>query len=110
VAPAPALSGSERLFTGNGLGRKLVGFALSFSTALSTSAAENVSNYQVTQPGLTRRSRPTLVHVKAVQYNPGNNTVTFTLGKFNARKSLTLTATGLMSAAGTPAGTIVTKL
>jgi hypothetical protein len=110
VAPAPALSGSGRTFSGSGPGRKLVGFQLSFNTALSMSVAENVGNYRVTQPGLTKRSKPTLVHVKAAQYNSGNNTVTLTLGKFNAKKPLTLTIIGLTGASGTPAATIVTKL
>jgi hypothetical protein len=95
---------------GSGRGSKVVGFQLSFNAALSVSVAENVGNYRVTQPGLTRRSRPTVIHVKAVQYNPGNNTVTLMLGKFNTRKPLTLTATGLMGATGTPAATFVTKL
>jgi hypothetical protein len=109
-APAPTLSGEQRLFTGKGLRRKLVGFQLAFSTALNSGAAQNSGNYQVVQPGLTKHSKPTLVHVKAAQYNPANNTVTLTLGKFNAKKPLTLTATGLMGATGTAAAKIVTNL
>jgi uncharacterized protein YjdB len=108
--PAPTLAGEQRLFTGKGLRRKVVGFQLSFSAALNTSTAENVGNYQVAQPGRTRHSKPTNVPVRVAQYNPASNTVTLTLGKFNTGKPLTLTAKGLMGATGTPASTIVTKL
>jgi hypothetical protein len=87
-----------------------VGFELSFSTPLDIGAAETVGNYKVVQPGRTRRSRPVVVHVRAAQYDAETNTVTLTLGKFNAGKPLTLTALGLVGVTGAAASPIVTKL
>ena len=72
--------------------------------------AANIGNYHVAQPGLTKHSRPTVVKVRSAVYNPATKSVMLTLGKYNAKKPLTLTATGLMGATGTPAATIVTKL
>jgi hypothetical protein len=74
------------------------------------SSAENAGNYQVVQPGRTRHSNPVGIPVRAAQYDPATNTVTLTLGRFKAKRPLTLTATGLAGATGTPAGAIVTKL
>ena len=43
-------------------------------------------------------------------YNPSSNSVMLMLGKFSTAKPLTLTATGLVGFAGTPAAPITTKL
>jgi plastocyanin len=107
---APTLTGEHRLFTGKGPRRKLVGFELDFSTGLQQAAAQNLANYHVVQPGRTKRSAPVTIPVRAANYNSGNNSVMLQIGKFNMAKSLTLTATGLVGATGTPAATIVTRL
>jgi uncharacterized protein (TIGR03118 family) len=109
-APAPTLLNAMRVFTGKGRKQKLVAFELNFNTALGTSAAQSTGNYHVAQPGRGRRGHATAVVVKTATYNPGNNSVTLALGKFNAALPLQLTATGLVSAAGTQAGTITSKL
>jgi plastocyanin/uncharacterized protein YjdB len=110
--PAPAVSGEQRLFTGTGRKKKLVGFQVAFNTnaELNAGVAANTANYSVVQAGRTKKSKPVSVAVQAAHYDPGTNSVMFTLGKFNAKRPLTLTATGLVSATGTPASKIVVPL
>jgi plastocyanin/uncharacterized protein YjdB len=108
--PPPMLANEQRIFSGKGPRRKLVAFQVGFSTALSVASASNIGNYNVVQPGATKRAHPTVVKVKSALYSAATNSVMLTLGKFNAKKPLTLTASGLIGATGTPAATIVTKL
>jgi plastocyanin len=107
---APTLLNEQRFFAGTGARRKLVGFNLFFSTGLDSAVAQDVSHYQVVQPGATKRSHPVNVRIAMAMYNPNNSSVMLMLGKFNMKKALTLTATGLTSSTNTPAATIVTKL
>jgi hypothetical protein len=64
----------------------------------------------VTQPGRNKKSPPKLIAVRAAQLGPDGRSVTLVLGKYNAKKPLTLTATGLVAADGTPVVTIITRL
>jgi subtilase family serine protease len=109
----PMLVNEQRLFAGKGRQRTLV-FQLDFSTALNAAVARKTGHYSVVQdiraaaqyrPAQTKR-----IPVRAAKYKPGNNSVTLTLGRYTALNELQLTATGLIGATGTPAGTIVTKL
>jgi hypothetical protein len=109
-AIAPALTSEQRLFAGKGPKHKVAGFQLNFSGPLDQGAAESTGSYQVVQPGRGKKAHSKAVSVLAASYNAGNNSVTLTLGKFNAALPLTLTATGLMGATGTPAGTISSRL
>jgi uncharacterized protein (TIGR03118 family) len=109
-ATAPALASEQRLFTGNGRKHKLVGFQLNFNGPLDGISAQSAGNYQVVQPGRGKKAHSKAVTVLAASYNAGNNSVTLTLGKFNAALPLALTATGLRGASGTPAGPISSKL
>jgi plastocyanin len=109
-SPTPVLTGEMRMFAGKGARRKVVGFDLMFSAALDAGVAQNISHYHVTQPGATRRARPVVVRVKSASFNPADDTLMLMLGAFNAKKALTLTATGLIGATGMPVTAIVTKL
>ena len=113
VNGTPTLMSEQRLYVGKGRKRTLV-FQLNFSTALNAAVVQNTGHYSVVQvfraatkkrPAQTKR-----ISVRAAQYNPGNSSVTLTLGKYTALNKLQLTATGLISATGTPAATIVTRL
>jgi len=106
----PTLVSEMRMTAGKGSHRKIVGFTLVFSTALDSGVAQDVTHYKVVQPGATKRSHPVAVKVGMAMYNPSNDAVTLMLGKFNAKKPLTLTATGLLGSTGAPASTIVTRL
>ena len=64
----------------------------------------------MTQPGRTRHAARKLIPVLAASLDPGGTSVTLVLAKDNPTKPLTLTATGLLSASGTPVTTIVTRL
>jgi hypothetical protein len=106
----PYLLYQQRLFHGRGRRRLLVGAVLFFSSQVDAAQAQDVRHYLVTQPGDHKRSRPKLIAVRSVQYDANANSVTITLGKLNAKKSVELAVTGLIAADGTPVGTIVTEL
>jgi hypothetical protein len=108
--PTPTLSSEMRMFVGKGAKRKLIAFDLVFSGALDITNAQETSHYQIVQPGKTKKSKPVAVPVGMAMYTPSTNTVMLMIGKANAAKPFTLTATGLTSFAGTPLATIVTKL
>ena len=110
VTPKPAFVGEQRLYAGKGRRRKLVGFQLNFSSALDPGVVQGVGHYHITQPGRTRRSKPQVVPVRTASYNPRGNSVTLTLGKYNTRKPLTVTATGLIGANGTLMADFTTRL
>ena len=82
----------------------------SISAARSTRDARIVGNYQVVQPGRNKHSAPQRVTVLAAQISTGGKSVTLTLAKYNARKPLSLKATGLFDAAGASVITFVTEL
>jgi hypothetical protein len=83
---------------------------LNFSDALNAGSAGNPGSYSVVQPGHGKHAKSKAVAVRSATYNPGNNSVTLTLGKFNAAMPLEVAATGLSSTLGTPAATITTTL
>jgi hypothetical protein len=110
-APALVLTGERRLTTGRGRRKMIVGFELDFSAPLDPESAGSPGAYQVTQPGRTRRTPRKLIPVLAATLpSPGASSVTLTLGNFDKKKPLLLTAAGLRGADGTPAATIVTRL
>jgi plastocyanin len=109
-SPAPVFAREMRHFVGKGPRRKLDGFELLFSGPLDAGTAKDVGHYQVTQPGRTRRSHPVTIPVRSALFNPADNSIMLMLGKFDARKPLTLTVGGLIGAAGAPVSVIVTKL
>jgi hypothetical protein len=105
---APVLLRALRL--GRGRRPKIVtGFRLTFSAPLDAAVAASVSHYRVIQPGRTRPAVGRVIPVLAAQVDAGGSTVTLILGKQGRGKPLTLTATGLVGAQGTPVATIVTR-
>jgi hypothetical protein len=89
---------------------KVVGFELRFSAPLDAAVAEAPGHYRVTQPIRTRRRATRLIPVRSIAVGPDDRWVTLVLGKYDAHKPLTLTATGLLGADGTPTPKIITKL
>jgi plastocyanin len=110
TSPTPTLSSEMRMFVGKGAKRKLIAFDLVFSSALDMTNAQDATHYQIVQPGKTKKSHPVAVPVQMAMYFPTTDTVMLMIGKANAKKPFTLTATGLTSAAGTPLATIMTNL
>jgi hypothetical protein len=72
--------------------------------------AQAPGHYRVTQPGRKKRGAAKLIAVRSLALGPGDTSVTLVLGKYDARKPLTLTATGLVGADGTRAAEIVIDL
>jgi hypothetical protein len=104
------LTGETRITAGQGKRKKIVGFALQFSSALQTGVAANTSHYHVVQPGRTRKSAPTVIAVRAATVGLAGTSITLTLGKYNTTKPLSLTASGLVGASGAPVATVTTGL
>jgi hypothetical protein len=106
----PALVGARRVISGTGRKKTITGIELVFSAPLDAVAAAEVSHYLVTQPGRTRHSGPRLIPVLAAQAGQGGGSVTLILGRFNAARRLSVSATGLRGADGSPLATIVTRV
>src|SRR5262249_44260584 len=106
----PAFTGETRITAGKGKKKTVVGFALKFSSALQASVAASTVHYRVVQPGPTRKAAPRVIAVKTATLGPGGTSITLTLGKYLATKSLSLTATGLMGANGAAVSTVTTNL
>jgi hypothetical protein len=103
---APKYQGEQRLYTGKGTRRKLIGFQLRFSGALDLASARSRSHYQLTQPGRTKRSAPIVVPLKSIDVSANGLEVTLTPGKYNTRKPLKLTIAGLIGSLGQKVATI----
>jgi hypothetical protein len=110
TATVPAFEKETRLNTGKGRKLKITGYQLVFTSALDPNTAQSTAHYRVTQPGRNKHSAPGNVAVLAASYNSSTSTVLLVLGKHNARKPLTLTATGLTGPAGTAVATFSTGL
>jgi hypothetical protein len=95
---------------GKGSHKQIVGFNLVFSGPLDPNSAQDVSHYNVTQPGATKKARPKAILVGMAMYPPGSSTVMLMLGKFNTKKPLTLNASGLLGASEAPVASFTTKL
>jgi hypothetical protein len=110
VAPSLILTGERPIRAGAGRKKKVIGFQLFFSAPVQAGSAENASHYQVTQPGRSRQPGRKVVPVVAASLDPSGTSVTLVLARYDLANRLTLTATGLVAASGTPAATIVTRL
>jgi plastocyanin len=108
--PTPTFVSESRVTAGKGAHKKIVGFNLVFSGTLNPDSATAVMNYQVTQPGATKKAHPKSILVGMAMYAPGSNTVMLMLGKFNTKKPLTLMASGLLGATKDPIAQFTTKL
>jgi plastocyanin len=108
--PTPTFVSESRVSAGKGAHKKIVGFNLVFSGALDPNSAMDTANYQVTQPGATKKAHPKAIFVGMAMYTPSTDTVMIMLGKFNTGKPLTLTASGLKGATEAPIAQFTTKL
>jgi uncharacterized repeat protein (TIGR01451 family) len=108
--PAPMFTGEVRVYTGTGRRRKLIGFQISFSGSLDLASATATSHYRLTQPGRTRKSAPKLIPVKSVTVSPDGRVITLAAGKYDVKKTLQLTAAGLLGSRGQAVAKIVIRL
>jgi hypothetical protein len=104
---APVFLGVKSVYSGKGAHKKLVGFKFSFSSALSAGIAQSTRDYLVTQKN--GKKVKTLPVISAV-YNPGNFSVTISVGGFKTEPSASVTITGLVGANGAPISRIVSRL
>jgi plastocyanin len=112
TAPAtpPRLKSERRVIIGTNPKTQVITFELTFTGGLNATAAQQVGHYRVTQPGATPASGPVKIAVKSAKYTAASNKVTLRLGTFSAKKSLTLTASGLLGANGAHVANFTTKL
>ena len=108
--PKPAYLGERRLYVGQGAKRKLAGFQLKFSAALDLASANNRIHYRLTQAGRTKKLAPTVITVKSVAVASSGLSVTLSPGKYDPKKPLQLTITGLAGAKHQSVPTIVIRL
>jgi plastocyanin len=108
--PTPTFVSEMRMTMGKGAHLKIIGFNLNFSGALDPIVAIQTSHYMVTQPGATKKAKPKPVAVQMAMYNPSNNSVMLMLGKFNTKKPLTATVSGLLGATELQVASFTTKL
>jgi sugar lactone lactonase YvrE len=93
----PVFMGEERVFSGKGKHKKLVGFEFLFNGALSASGARSTGNYHVTQK---QGKKLKALRVKSALYNPINFSVTISVAGFNTGKVTQATIAGLEAADG----------
>jgi plastocyanin len=108
--PTPTFVSESRMTAGKGAHKTIVGFNLVFSGALDPNVAMDTTHYMVTQPGATKKAKPKVIFVGMAMYMPSSDTVMLMLGKFNAKKPLTLTASGLLGATEAPITSFTTRL
>ena len=106
ASPVPPVFVSEnRVFSGKGKHRKLVGFEFLFNGALNAADAQLTGNYRVTQKN--GRKVKTLPVSSA---SDSDNTVTIAVGGFQSNKAGQVTIVGLVGADGAALSRIVSGL
>jgi len=80
-----------------------------FNTSLNPVTADRLSNYHLTRPGPYRWSRPYVVPIRSVLYDPATHSVTLSLLSHLAWRHMLLSIQGLV-AAGTPTTSITTPV
>jgi virginiamycin B lyase len=108
--PAPVFMGEHRLYSGSGKKRKLVGFQLTFSEPLDLPTATNSDHYQLSQPGRTKRAPQKVISLMRILVSPDGLVVTLNPGKYDSKKPLRLTISGLAGAQGQALATIAMRL
>jgi DNA-binding beta-propeller fold protein YncE len=93
----PVFLGEERVFSGKGKHKKLVGFEFLFNGALNAGSAQSTRNYHVTQK-LGKKVK--VLVVRSALYDPGNFSVTISVAGFNTGKAAKVTVAGLEGANG----------
>jgi uncharacterized repeat protein (TIGR01451 family) len=108
--PAPLFKDEQRLYSGTGKRRKLVGFQLNFSGTLDLVSPSTSSHYQLTQPGRTKRSAPKRIPIRSVRVSSNGLSVSLTPGKHDSKKPLHLTITSLTGLQNQSIATIIITL
>ncbi len=93
----PVFLGEERVYSGKGRHKKLVGFEFLFISALNIGAAQSTGNYRVTQK-LGKKGK--VLGIKSALYNPSNFSVTISVAGFSTGKAAQVAITGLEGADG----------
>ena len=104
---SPVFLGEQRVFSGKGKHKKLVGFEFLFSGALDTDLAQSTGNYHVTQK---HGKKAKVLRVKSALYKPSGFSVTISVSGFNTGKPAQVTITGLAGADGEAIAQIVSGL
>ncbi len=99
--------GEQRVFSGKGKHKKLVGFEFLFNGALNPGVAQSTGDYHVTQK---HGKKVKVLPVKSALYNPSNFSVTISVGGFKTGKAAQATIAGLAGANGAAIPQIVTGL
>ena len=89
--------GEQRVFSGKGKHKKLVGFEFLFNGALNAGGAQSTGDYHVTQK---HGKKVKVLPVKSALYNPSNFSVTISVGGFKTGKAAQVTIAGLAGADG----------
>jgi hypothetical protein len=101
-APQPPRFQGEQVKTKRKHGQKVItGFQLFFDAPIDAGRAQVLGNYQLTQPGRKKHSAPKFVVVTSAVVGPINS-VTLNVGKADAKKRVSLRASGLAGANGLP--------
>ena len=106
-AGPPVFIGEQRIFSGKGKHKKLVGFKFLFNGALNAGVARSTGDYHVTQK---QGKKVKVLPVKSALYNPSNFSVTISVGGFKTGKAAKVTIARLAGANGAAIPQIVTGL
>jgi hypothetical protein len=93
----PVFLGEQRGFSHKGKHKKPVGFEFLFNGALDAAAAQATGHYRVTQK---QGKRVKVLRVESALYDPGNFSVTLSVGGFKTGKAAQVTITGLAGVDG----------
>jgi sugar lactone lactonase YvrE len=103
----PVFIGEQRVFSGKGKHKKLVGFEFLFNGALNAGGAQSTRNYHVTQKS---GKKAKVLRVKSALYNPSNFSVAISVAGFSTSKTTQVTIAGLEGADGTAIPEFVSRL
>ena len=103
----PLFLGEQRVLSGKGKHKKLVGFEFLFNGALDQTDAQSTGNYRVTQK---HGKKPKVLGVRSALYSPSNFSVTISVAGVNTGKATQVTITGLDGANGVAIPEILTGL
>jgi hypothetical protein len=89
--------GEQRVFSGKGKHKKVVGFEFLFNGALNAGSVQSTGNYHVTQK---QGKKAKVLRVKSALYDPSSFSVTISVAGFNTGKAAKVTVAGLEGANG----------
>ncbi len=107
AAVAPSFLGEQRIYSGRGKHKKVIGFEFLFSGGLNAALADSTGNYRVTQ---ARGKRVNNLSVISAGYSFGNDSITLAVAGYKANKPAQVTIVGLAGANGAAIGPITSGL